>query len=61
VLRHYATRLEIAGLIHVEMNYVYIYIYILMFLTLSAALGNGFHSAPNRNDFQKKKDNMPGK
>jgi hypothetical protein len=40
------------------MKYTYIF---LIYLTLSAALGNGLHSASKRSDFEKKEDNVPGK
>jgi hypothetical protein len=53
--RHYATRRKVAGSGLDEENELFS-----IYLILKAALGPGVHSASNRNEYQKQKNNVSG-
>jgi hypothetical protein len=55
-LRHYATSRKVAGL----SPYRVIEFFVSIDLILPAALGPGVHSASNRNEYQKQKNNVSG-
>jgi hypothetical protein len=55
-LRYYATSRKIAGSRTDEVDDFFYIIY----LILPAALGPGLHSASNRNEYQKQKNNVSG-
>jgi hypothetical protein len=55
-VRHYATSLKVAGSRTDELNELFFLIY----LILPAAIGLVVHSASNRNEYQKQKNNVSG-